>query len=124
MEAEVKPGEELSVSVDFSGTARVTGQVLGLSATDHGAVRLLEGDVQVPDFSLETRAAMEGLTRGVVSVTAEGTYDLEGLEPGTYTLVANVSPKGDSDNKENTRIATMLIQLAEGATAVTDFDLR
>ena len=124
MEAEVTPGKELAISVDFSGTARVTGQVLGLSATDRGAIRLLEGDVLVPDLSLESMAAMEGLTRGVVALDADGSYDLEGLEPGAYTIVADVSPKGDLDNKENTRIATMLIQLAEGETAVNDFDLR
>lgn len=120
----VVAGEEQEIRISFDDTAKIMGQLHGVTDRHHGGVRVLAGAIAVSDLSLSTRAALEMITRGYATVNADGVYSLEGLEGGTYTLLATAMPKGGSGAEDNTRFATTVIEARAGETVVTDFDLR
>jgi hypothetical protein len=79
---------------DFSGGSRVTGFVEGTPAGWSGTVMVLTEEADVDGIDWNDQSAMQELsTCCMVSagqVQGDGSYVVEGLEPGRYRLVASV----------------------------------
>ena len=127
VETEVKSGETSHVTVTFSGGGVVEGTVSGVGPNEWCNVSALEGVVTLQDVSPGTMDTLQGAIRGNAGIDVAGRYRLEGLEPGSYTLLVQAK-LGDGtevgDDTEEARFATAVVTVAEGEAVVADFDLQ
>lgn len=123
LETQVRAGETAQMDFVFSGIGAVAGTVLGVAPTEHGSVVAYEGELVIPEISLENEAAFGHLARGVTSVGPDGLYRIEGLDPGVYTILARATASNGPDFADKARFATSVISVAEG-DSLANFDLR
>ncbi|MFA6244248.1 MAG: hypothetical protein WC655_25115, partial [Candidatus Hydrogenedentales bacterium] len=57
-------------------------------------------------------------------IVADGSYRIEHLDPGTYTVLVMAQPADNSSRTDNVRFMTSEITLPDTGTIGLDFDLK
>jgi energy-coupling factor transporter ATP-binding protein EcfA2 len=83
---EIVENEQKVIEIDLSGGQTLTGVMNGLATTEHGTVAVLRGEHEFDELRLETMSEIQPLAAGSGIVAADGSYSVEGLDPGLYTL--------------------------------------
>ena len=122
VEFDIVEDETVSMDIDFPGKGIVTGTVSGLDSLEHGTVIALTGNVEVNDFSLEAMSELQPFIQGV-SMISDGIYNINGLEPGTYTLLVTVSKSRSSESVKDTKWVTEIVTVHDDVELTRDFDL-
>ncbi len=114
----------------FSPGCTVTGMFAGFAQGRTGVVTALEGEVDlsglvtVEDIQAYLPEA-EAITMGQVVCDPLGQYVLQGLSPGTYTLIAATVDAGDDQDIALWRWTYAVVVLEEDGEELTlDFDFR
>jgi len=121
---EILEGEVTTVDVDLSGNSVVGGYVYGLGPFERGGVRVLSGEVDIREFTPNTLQELAPFLQGYSVVAYDGVYEIEGLEPGVYTLVAIATPRTLHGGYDHARFATTVLNLQENQEISLDFDLQ
>ncbi len=127
LQLDVEDGASLHQDMDFNASPqrRISGTVLwSLSDGMNHGVAVFDANSALPDPSDATALFMA--TRRALSITdcrEDGSYELAGLEPGRYNLVAMEGPKQMRDPSE-IRFAVVEVTLGEDAPVTADFDFR
>jgi hypothetical protein len=120
---EIAEGEVTTVDVDLSGNSVVAGYVGGLGPFEHGSVYVLSGQVDIREFTPSTHQELVPFLQGQSVVAYDGVYEIEGLEPGVYTVLAVAAQRTLSGSIVQARFATSVLNLQENQEAAVDFDL-
>jgi RNA polymerase sigma-70 factor (ECF subfamily) len=84
---DVAPGESAIKDIDFEGKAVISGEITGLHERENATVAAFVGDNPLPPGDSPLLNSL--LANAVAMCQAkDGTYRLEGLTPGTYTIRA------------------------------------
>jgi hypothetical protein len=122
----LQAGETRRQDIDFDLATGIAGRVLGLVPGDVGQVVALTGEVAVDLSSAAGVLEMDALASGTCDIDSAGRFSIEGLAPGTYTVLALVFA-GESDTGDevihSTRIATQLATVAGAGQAVVTLTL-
>jgi hypothetical protein len=113
--------------LDLSSGIALDGRVNGLKNGEQGAVIMLEGEVAVPGYSTDMLQGLAPLTVTQVPLTPDGMFRFEGIEPGTYTLLARAMsgrPRNDQEALANTRMATTVIEISNEGPKTIELTLR
>jgi len=121
---EIPEGEVTTVDVDLSGNSVVGGYVYGLGPFERGTVQVLSGKVEIREFTPSIHQELVPFVQGHSMVSYDGVYEIRGLEPGVYTLVAIATPRTLHGGYDHARFATAVFNLQENQEINLDFDLR
>jgi len=121
---EFADGEQKAIEIDLSGGQTLTGVMEGLAATEHGSVVALRGEQEITEVSLEMITSIQPFVVGSGIVAADGSYSIEGLDPGIHTLLAFVTKTLNSDAFDDARWTTTVIDVSETEDNTVDFDMR
>ncbi len=101
---QVGSGAVERVDFDFSGGLRLTGFVDGMDAGWRGSVMVLTGDSDIEDIDWQDQTVWQELNACCMvsagEVKGDGSFVVEGLEPGRYRVVALVFDEGLTNNQE------------------------
>jgi hypothetical protein len=120
---EIPEGEVSTINVDLSGNSVIGGYVAGLDPFEHGTVYVLAGEVDVPEFTADTHQELVPFLQGHSVVAYDGVYEIQGLEPGIYTVLAVAAQRTLSGSIVQARFATAVLSIQENQDATFDFDL-
>jgi hypothetical protein len=120
---EILEGEVTTVDVDLSGNSVVGGYVYGLGPFERGGVRVLSGEVDIREFTPNTLQELAPFLQGYSEVAYDGAYEIQGLEPGVYTLLAIATPRTLHGGYDHARFATAVLSIQENQEVAFDFDL-
>jgi hypothetical protein len=105
--------------VAFEFPAKVSGMATGLIHGGKNGINVLAGEVAVPEkLSAEEIMYYRRITVVRPDIQEDGTYQITGLEPGTYTIVAF------SADLTETRTAVSVINVRGGDALNRDFSLK
>ncbi len=113
-ELTVAEGEHISQSFDFDSELGIHGKILNLRPGDTCEVVALRGNVTVDVTDPAGFLELENLTAGRVTADEGGTYSLEGLEAGAYTVAAIAFPaeeEGSYQGTQDVRVVTRAVSL-------------
>ncbi|GMV92519.1 MAG: hypothetical protein AMXMBFR82_22970 [Candidatus Hydrogenedentota bacterium] len=113
-QATVIPGETVPVTITFTGNAAIGGQVAGISGDGRVRISVFEGSQPIPDDPEQAIIRQ----RGGTSLDADGAYQVDCLEAGTYTIVA----KRYIGHSTVAHTASGVVRIGEGETATLNFD--
>lgn len=112
--------------IDFNLTTAVRGAITIPDTVRDGAVVALRGEVKIDTLSTEVLTSLEPLIAASDRIT-DGAYSFDGLDPGTYTIVAiaytelpNSDAEGLNTMLSKALFASSVVELREGAEAVAD----
>ncbi|MDY0031652.1 MAG: hypothetical protein RBT84_06865, partial [FCB group bacterium] len=80
-------------------------------------IAVVPGEVQMEKPTLEEVQALSSLLSGYAEVSSDGTFVVENLEPGTYTIVGVAvagEPQSELEAFANARYATQVIHVEAG----------
>ena len=124
----LKEEENLLQDIDFAGGGTLLGTMHGITDTGQAGMFVFWGDVNLPetpgqDFYQEMQKLPPELMVTHVLVGSGGAYQVNGLAPGTYSLVAGMMPPNAQAPGEM-RFATAVTAVTEGEVTTLDFDFR
>jgi hypothetical protein len=118
LEFDLNDGEVLPADFAFEAPAIVHGTVQGIK-NEQTTVYALAGNAgQLDTLTLQDLLNLQRLIAASSDVSPDGTYRLEGLNPGTYTVIALALPKGvpgEAIVEASVHAATQVVQLNAGA---------
>jgi hypothetical protein len=128
--------KNLSFEVPESGTVRqdvnfeiasgISGVVTNMGPGESGQVSAFVGNVEVDTSSMESLLQMERTMTGQADIGEKGAFRIDGLEPGTYTLVALVfrPDTGTGDDALNSiRVGRQSVTLGSSGEAHAEISL-
>jgi hypothetical protein len=122
---EFAENEPKVIEIDLSGGGTLIGVMHGLATTEHGNVVVLRGEHEIAEVTLEWFMAMQSFAAGSGIVAADGSYSVEGLEPGLYTIFAMVTKSlHGPDIFDDVRWATTVVEISDTEESTVDFDMR
>jgi len=121
---EIPEGAVTTVDVDLSGNVVVAGYVDGLAPFERGSVYVLSGQVDIREITPSTHQELVPFLQGHSAVGYDGVYEIQGLEPGVYTLLVVARPRNIHGGFDQARFATAVFNLQENQEISLDFDLR
>ncbi len=92
----LRDGEDAQHVVDFDAQVGITGKITTLAEGEHAEVIVIAGKVDADLGKAEELLAVRHMASGVAEVKEDGTFRVEGLEPGDYTVIA-VAFNSDDD---------------------------
>jgi len=112
-----EPGRVTRVDVDLSGTAAISGRASGFRDGTVVVVGVFPGAVPVPDFSIEGLSGLEFANVGASIADETGAFHIEGLDAGTYTVIAMEwqLPSTDEAPPSPHRHVQAVVEVADGA---------
>jgi hypothetical protein len=127
LQLEVEGGESLQQDVDFnvSPERRIYGTMLwSKSEGMNHAVAVFDAGTSLPEPSDAMGMFMAiRKANSIAGCQEDGTFEIAGLEPGHYTVVAMEGPQQMREPSE-VRFAVSAVTLQEDAPATVDFDFR
>lgn len=123
MTVAVEEGTVTPCGIELNAGAAVAGVVRGLKSGERGRVMIRAGSVNRPDTPApDTLDRFDRAAVRAFELEPDGTFRIEGLEPGHYTVVAWVVPSpvsGMSANEllERTRMTSEEVTVDEGDEA-------
>ena len=86
------------------------------------------GEVSMPRFDFETIYKMAAWAVGEPKVDPDGSFRMDGLEPGVYTVLAvavdpNAGWTSEQDMLANARFNTAVVEIAEEEEVSVDLSL-
>ncbi len=117
LQFELAAGQQLRQDVDFGPVSSVMGTLRGVRSDEQAHIAVISGEVQMDRPTLEDVQSFLVLMSGYGDVAADGTFVVENLEPGTYTLVGVAilgEPETELEAFANARYVTRVIQVEEG----------
>ncbi|MBI5095991.1 MAG: carboxypeptidase regulatory-like domain-containing protein [Candidatus Hydrogenedentes bacterium] len=104
--------------------ARIHGTVTGATG-GYSGVAVLQGEVAIPaTVTPELYAHYQEIDVASMTLAPDGAYNLDGVPPGVYTVVAYSAPSQSAEALPQLRHASSVVNLTEGADIVLDFSLR
>jgi hypothetical protein len=119
---EIVENEQKVIEIDLSGGQTLTGVMNGLATTEHGTVAVLRGEHEFDELRLETMSEIQPLAAGSGIVAADGSYSVEGLDPGLYTILAVVTRTRNTFDP--VRWSTTVVEISDAGESTVDFDMR
>ncbi len=119
---EIVENEQKVIEIDLSGGQTLTGVMYGLATTEHGTVAVLRGEHEIDEITLETISEILPLAAGLGEVAADGSYSVEGLDPGLYTILAMVTRTRNTFDA--VRWSTTVVEISDGEESTVDLDMR
>ena len=107
-------GKVTRCDVELSGGARVVGTVEGMETGETGHVMAVAGSATLPDSpTIESFQHLSMSTVAGAALGPDGTFRIEGLEPGEYTVMAVVMPEAAGVTDLNDLFSLMRIASEE-----------
>lgn len=113
-------GEHIRQDIDFDAATAVAGTVSEWRDGDAGEVFLVPGTPEIDLGNPRQLLELERIVAGRSEIAEGGSFRIEGVEPGAYTLIALCfSPEDDSADLLDVRFASAVVQVtASRETAV------
>ncbi|MFO7973620.1 MAG: carboxypeptidase-like regulatory domain-containing protein [Candidatus Hydrogenedentota bacterium] len=111
---EIPAGQHIRQDIDFGPTSVITGTVRGVRKDEQAHVAVLPGEYDTNKPTLEDVQALAGMLSGYTEVSSDGTFVVENLEPGTYTVVGVAitgTPQTELEAFLNARYVTETIEI-------------
>ncbi|MCC6794520.1 MAG: carboxypeptidase regulatory-like domain-containing protein [Candidatus Hydrogenedentes bacterium] len=110
----LRDGEDAQHVVDFDAQVAITGKITTLAEGEHAEVIVVAGKTDADLNNAEELLAVRHMASGVAEMNEDGTFRVEGLEPGDYTVIAVVfNPDDDAGNPLDTmRLTKEAVTLA------------
>ncbi|MCC6154957.1 MAG: carboxypeptidase regulatory-like domain-containing protein [Candidatus Hydrogenedentes bacterium] len=110
----LRDGEAAQHTVDFDAHNGITGRITTLAEGEHAEVIVVAGKADADLSKAEELLAVRHMASGVAEVNEDGTFRVEGLEPGDYTVIAVAfNPDDDAGNPlDSMRLAKESVTLA------------
>ncbi|HPA04663.1 MAG TPA: carboxypeptidase-like regulatory domain-containing protein, partial [Candidatus Hydrogenedentes bacterium] len=105
----------------------VSGFLSGLKEGEAGYIGLLPGEVTIGPLTKEKISEYLGMLAGRAEMNPDGTFRMENVEPGTYTVVgvaADPNASSPEDALINARIVTDVIEVREGEEISVELSIR
>lgn len=110
----LRDGANAEHTVDFDAQIGITGKITTLTDGEHAEVIVVAGKADADLNNAEELLAVRHMASGVAEVNEDGTFRVEGLEPGDYTVIAVAfNPDDDAGNPLDTmRLTKEAVTLA------------
>ncbi len=105
----------------------VSGYLSGLKEGEGGYIGLLPGEVTLGSLTREKITEYLGMLAGQAEMNPDGSFRMENVEPGTYTVVgvaADPTAASAEDALLNARIVTDVIEVREGEEITVELSIR
>jgi hypothetical protein len=119
----VTEGEHQHLDIDFEGGGSLKGVIYGVSPSPQGVVSALRGEHVIEEITPESMRSLSEFIVGMAHVEPDGSYLIEGITPGRYTLTLSIAAVEGVGAVGNTRVITEFVDVADGETTIVDFDL-
>jgi protocatechuate 3,4-dioxygenase beta subunit len=126
LQFELAAGQQLRQDVDFGPVSSVMGTLRGVRSGEQAHIAVISGEVQMERPTLEDVQSLLNLMSGYGDVAADGTFEVENLEPGTYTIVGVAilgEPETELEALANARYVTRVIHVEEGQPLLVNLSL-
>ncbi|HOD51702.1 MAG TPA: carboxypeptidase-like regulatory domain-containing protein [Candidatus Hydrogenedentes bacterium] len=123
---ELQAGQRLRQDIDFGPVASIRGTVRGVRKGEQAHVAVLPGKVEIEKPTLEDVQAFAALVSGYTPVSPEGTFVVENLERGTYTVVGVAiagTPETEYEAFMNARYVSQVIEVDPDSSIEITLDL-
>ncbi len=120
---DVSDGQVTRHDVEFTGGAAIAGTVSWENAAYQPNVAVFRGDLQIDSVDHDFWWDNEQVYIGGGVVQPDGTFHMDEIEPGEYTVLAFAGVSGTPQNVPNTRIATEHVQVADGGEVSVNLTL-
>lgn len=116
----LRDGEDVQHAVDFDAQIGITGKITTLADGEHAEVIVVAGKADADLGKAEELLAVRHMASGVAEVSEDGSFRVEGLEPGDYTVIAVAfNPDDDAGNPLDTmRIAQASVRIASESVEI------
>jgi uncharacterized GH25 family protein len=87
---DLAPNRTTQITIDLRGGGTIAGAVTGMRPAEVGSAALLRGVVEIPatiDMSFYESIARSGVIVSGAQLDAAGTFTIQGVEPGEYTVL-------------------------------------
>lgn len=114
---DLQPGRRVRQDIDFGPVSAVTGTVRGVRDGEQAHVAVLPGEYDIKTPTIEDVQALAGMLSGYTQVSSDGTFVVENIEPGTYTVVGvaiSGTPGTELEAFLNSRYVTETIEIEPG----------
>ena len=115
--AQIVAGSVTRLDFDLPLPTFVSGYLSGLKEGEMGYIGLLPGEIKLGPLTKEKVQEYLGMLAGQAEMNPDGTFRIENVEPGTYTVVgvaADPNAATPEDAIMNARIVTEVIEVNEG----------
>lgn len=115
--AQIAAGRVTRLDIDLPVPTFVSGYLSGLKEGEAGYIGLLPGKITIGTLTEEKIQEYLGMLAGQAQMNPDGTFRMENVEPGTYTVVGVAADPNAPSPEEalmNARIVTEVIEVREG----------
>lgn len=128
-EAELEAGEGEIIRRDFSfdSVSGIKGLVKGMNADENGIVVALQGEYDLSEMSADLFFQFQSLIVAQKPIGRDGSYRLDGLPPGSYTIAVVTLPQGTAMVPEalaSARGTSRTVTIPEGQDVEVNLTLR
>lgn len=119
----IRPGEHVVYDIAIDAQTAIVGEVTGLAEGETAEVLAVAQGQPVRAGNIEELMAIRQMAAAAISISDNGAFRLEGIEPGEYTVVAIAfNPDDDAgDPLDTLRVLTEPVQVREGDEAEVSF---
>ena len=120
VQVEAVSGRTVRRDIDLNAGVRVVGTVSGAKQGDTVILLALRGGIEITAISEDLWISLRDSIAGQAQIAADGSFEMAGLEPGTYTFVAVAigNPREGRVTIENAPFATVVTNVASDDTAI------
>ena len=114
---QIAAGRVTRLDFDLPLPTFVSGYLSGIKEGEGGYIGLLPGEVKIGPLTKEKIQEYMGMLAGQAQMSPDGTFRMENVEPGTYTVVGVAADPNAPSPEEalmNARIVTEVIEVREG----------
>jgi hypothetical protein len=119
----IADGSHQQVDIDFGNSGTLQGVVSGMPVDAIGFAIALHGEHVIEENTPDLIRSINHFIVGRAQFEADGAYLIEGISPGRHTLLVSVAGGEDSGLAEGPRVVTAVVEVVDGETTTTDFDM-